>query len=141
VVAVVGGLVLAATLALGFGEVAGVAAAVLVAVPGVWLHHAAGTLDDLVALPAQLQSLRDGTPVVRASRHELRPSALRRSGPVAAARTVARTVADVSDALGPAASVVELAAPTFWIWTAVAALLAPVVALVALVALVLLLVA
>jgi hypothetical protein len=130
-----GGAALVLALAVGarIGIVVGVVVGVVLAVPAVWLFHAASSLDDVATLPARLQAVRDGTPLVTVSRADLAPATIRRGGVVGAARTVVRTAREVGDAVGPAAAVVEVATPTFWIWTAIAAAAALVLGLVALV--------
>jgi hypothetical protein len=84
-------------------------------VPAWWLHHAQGTFRDLLALPDRLRR----PDLTIDSRDDVRQ--LRRGGFLSAARTIRRTVGEVTDFLGPVASVVEVVAPPFWLWTAVAA--------------------
>jgi hypothetical protein len=128
-------LVLAVVVALRVGLAAAAVTAVVLALPAVWLHHVAGAFTDLVTLPDQLQAVRDGTPLVGVTRRELHPRALRRRGAGGAARTLLRTAREVADAVGPASTAVEVATPTFWVWTATAAVAAVVLTVVAVVVL------
>jgi hypothetical protein len=121
IVGAVAALALAVVVAVRVGVIAGLVTAVVLALPAVWLHHAADAFADLVTLPDQLQAMRDGTPLVAITPKDLHPRALRRSGAGGAARTLLRTAKEVADAVGPASTVIEVATPTFWIWTATAA--------------------
>ena len=107
----------------GVSAVTVVAAAiglVVLLVPAWWLRHARDTFRDLVVLPQRLETLSAGRPRFTIdSREDLRK--LRTGGFVDAARTVRTTVGEVAEFLGPASSVVEVAAPPFWVWTATAA--------------------
>jgi hypothetical protein len=115
----------------GEGVVALVALVVL-AVPAWWLRHARETFVDVVGLPARLDALRGGRPRFSIeSRDDLR--ALRRGGVLDAARTIRTTVGEVADVLSPASTVIEVAAPPFWLWTAGAAVATVVLVLLAVV--------
>jgi hypothetical protein len=118
----------------GVRVVVAIVIAVVLAVPAWWLRHAGETFGDLLRLPQQLQGLKDGTAPVTVRPRDLAPGRLRRGGLVGAVRTVRTTVEEVADAIGPVSSVVEVVAPTFWLWTAAAAVIAVAAGLVATIA-------
>ena len=96
-------------------------ALVVLALPAWWLRHATEAFADLAVLPDRLDTLqRQGRPdLTIASREDLRQ--LRGGGVVHAARTIFTTVRELADFVSPATTVLEVAAPTFWVATAVAA--------------------
>jgi hypothetical protein len=116
-----------------WGTAGAIVLALVLAVPALWLLHAAATLRDLAALPAVVTTRPDVTLVRRGELARLRHGGLRQL-----VRTVRTTVAEYGDLVGPWRAAVEVAAPWFWVWTgaavvagAVELLLVPVAALVA----------
>ena len=92
----------------------------LLGLPAWWLRHAGEAFTDLTVLPDRLGTLqRQRRPdLTIGSREDLRR--LRHGGLGGAARDVFKTVRELVDFVGPASSVVEVAAPVFWLVTAAA---------------------
>lgn len=122
---VAGAAISAALLAAAWGEGVAIAAALVIAAvllaPSWWLRHARSTFRDVIALPDRLRTINDGTSPFTVSKSDLAPSSLRTGGIRRAVRTVRTTISEVSDFLSPASTVLEVVAPPFWLWTAVAA--------------------
>ena len=104
----------------------------VLALPAWWLRHATEAFADLAVLPDRLDTLqRQGRPdLTIGSRADLRQ--LRHGGIVNAARTIFTTVRELADFLSPATTAIEVAAPTFWVATAIAAAAAVLLAVLAL---------
>lgn len=104
---------------------------VVLLAPAWWLRHARDAFADLVVLPERLETLQTGRPRFSIdSREDL--AALRHGGVVSAARTLRRTIGEVTDFVSPATTVAEVATPVFWVWTAVAVVATAVFTLLAL---------
>lgn len=91
---------------------------IVVFVPAWRLRSARSTFADLSELPQRLQSFSDDGPAFTVTRDDL--ANLHRGGVLAAARTVRTTVSEVTEFVSPASSVLEVASPPFWVWTAAA---------------------
>jgi hypothetical protein len=116
------------------GTSAFVVATVLLGAAPLWLWHAGATLRDLAQVPDRLDSRPEFSVARRGGLRDLRAGGIR-----ATARAVRTTVGEYGDYVAPGFAVVEVAAPTFWVWTFFAAcavvitvVLVPVVGLVAL---------
>ena len=125
-IALLSGIVIsAALLAAAWGEGVAVGAALVMAAvllaPWWWLRHARSTFRDVIALPDRLRAMNEGISPFTVSKNELSPSSLRAGGIRNAVRTVRTTISEVSDFVSPASTVMEVVAPPFWLWTAVAA--------------------
>ena len=109
-------------------------ALVVLALPAWWLRHATEAFADLAVLPDRLDTLqRQGRPDLSiANREDLRQ--LRHGGVVNAARTIFTTVRELAAFVSPATTVIEVAAPTFWVATAIAAVATVVLVVLALTA-------
>ena len=101
------------------GYVVALVVLVVLLAPAWWLRHARDAFADLTVLPERLETLQAGRPRFSIdSRDDL--TALRRGGVVSAARTLRRTIGEVTDFVSPATTVAEVATPVFWVWTAIA---------------------
>jgi hypothetical protein len=110
--------------------VAAVVGAVAVLVPSAWLLNVRTALVSFVEMPEKLGEIARR----RGGQLRGRPAERQKGGVLEAMRTVRAVVQDYGEVTGSWGLVVQLAAPTFWVFTGLAFLAVPVLVIVALVA-------